>query len=229
MNFIDIHTHSYYRDPEVTLLLNTFPEETDKTGLGVMLSMGLHPWHINESSWEEMVEVIRQSASVNSQVVAIGETGLDKTIACPLPLQEKVFLNQLSVAEAFQKPVVIHCVRSYSEMLALRKKSDRRIPWIFHWFNADEQIARELLRKNCYLSFGHMLFNDKSKAWRVFKTLPLETVFLETDDAGFTIRQVYEQAAGLRNMPVNDLKKKVFDNFARCFQGKNYGTLAESL
>ncbi len=229
MNFIDIHTHSYYQDPQVTLLLNTFPEETDKTSLPVLLSMGLHPWHINENRWEEMTEMIRQSASTNTHIAAIGETGLDKTIACPLPVQEKVFLAHLSVAENFRKPVVIHCVRSYSEMLALRKKSDRHIPWIFHWFNADEQTARELTRKNCYLSFGHMLFNDKSKAWRVFKTIPPEAVFFETDDAGYSIRQVYDQAAKLRNMQVIDLKKKVIDNFARCFQGLNYGTLAESL
>lgn len=229
MNFIDIHTHSYYQDPEVTLLLNTFPDETDKTGLPVHLSMGLHPWHINENGWEEMTEMIRQSASTNTHIIAIGETGLDKTIACPLPVQEKVFLAQLSVAETFRKPVVIHCVRSYSEILALRKKSDQHIPWIFHWFNADEQTARELLRKNCYLSFGHMLFNDRSKAWRVFKSIPLDTVFFETDDAGYAIRQVYEQAAKLRNMQVNDLKKKVIDNFARCFHGLDYGTLAESL
>jgi TatD DNase family protein len=218
MNYIDIHTHSYYQDPEVTLLLNTFPEETEKTGLSVMLSMGLHPWHINEKHWEGMVEIIRQSASVNPHVVAIGETGLDKTITCPLPVQEQVFLAQLSVAETFHKPVVIHCVRSYSEMLALRKKSDQRIPWIFHWFNADEQIGRELIRKNCYLSFGHMLFNDKSKAFRVFKTIPPENVFFETDDAGYTIRQVYEKAALLRNFQVPDLKKKIIDNFACCFQ-----------
>lgn len=218
MNFIDIHTHSYYQDPDVTLLLNTFPEETDKTCLPVMLSMGLHPWHINENYWEGLVETIRQSASTNPHVAAVGETGLDKTISCPLPLQEKVFLAQLSVAETFQKPVVIHCVRSYSEMLALRKKSDQLIPWIFHWFNADEQIARELIRKNCFLSFGHMLFNDKSKAFRVFKTTPFESIFFETDDAGYTIRQVYEQAALLRNLQVTDLKKKIIDNFARCFQ-----------
>ncbi|MBN1143985.1 MAG: TatD family hydrolase [Bacteroidales bacterium] len=218
MNFIDIHTHSYYQDPEVTLLLNTFPEETDKTDLPVLLSMGLHPWHINENHWEDLVETIRQSASTNPRVAAIGETGLDKTIACPASVQEKVFLSQLRVAETFRKPVVIHCVRSYSEMLALRKKSDQQIPWIFHWFNADEQIARELIRKNCYLSFGHMLFSNKSKAFRVFKTIPPETVFFETDDAGYTIRQVYEQAALLRNMQVTDLKKKIIDNFTRCFQ-----------
>jgi TatD DNase family protein len=109
-------------------------------------------------------------------------------------------------------------VRSYSELLAIRKKSRKSVPWIFHWFNADERIAEALIRENCYLSFGHMLFREESKAFRAFQTVPPEYVFFETDDAGYSIREIYSKAADLRNMTVNDLKTRILDNFTRCFQ-----------
>jgi TatD DNase family protein len=217
MNYIDIHTHTYYHDPEVTLVLNLFPGEKDKLELPALFSVGLHPWHVNELDWEKQVELVGTSAR-NKKVVAVGEAGLDKTVDNSYEIQQLAFQAQLAAAESLQKPLILHCVRSYSELLAFRKKSDLSLPWIFHWFNADEHIATELIRKNCYLSFGHMLFNEQSKAFRVFKTVNLERVFFETDDAGYSIQQVYEKAAAIRNTKTADLKTQILDNFGRCFQ-----------
>jgi len=102
-------------------------------------------------------------------------------------------------------------------MLSHRKKSDQKIPWIFHWFNADIQIARELIRKNCYLSFGHMLFNEQSRAFQVFRELPPDRIFFETDDAGYSIQEVYERGSSMLNIQITDLKARIMDNFADCF------------
>jgi TatD DNase family protein len=218
LNYLDIHTHTYYTHPETTILLNVFPGETEKLDLPVFFSVGLHPWHIHETTWPSQVDMVRTAAR-NPKVLAIGECGFDKTIRIPFALQQEVFLAQLALAESVSKPLIIHCVRSYSEMLALRKKSDQSIPWIFQWFNADEHIARELIRKNCLLSFGHMLFREHSKAFRVFQTLSPDHLFLETDDSGFTVTAIYHQAAFLQNMSVHDLKTRIMANFGRCFQG----------
>jgi TatD DNase family protein len=218
LNYIDIHTHNYYQDPGSTLVLNVFPYEQDKFELPAFFSVGLHPWHVQENDWEIQVEKVKNSVLNNHKVLAIGEAGLDKSVANPFDLQQLAFTAQLAIAESLKKPLIIHCVRSYGELLAFRKKSDQSVPWIFHWFNADEQIARELIRKNCYLSFGHMLFNDHSKAFGVFKIVTLDHVFFETDDAGYTISEVYAKAAEIRNIAVADLKTQIINNFGRCFQ-----------
>jgi TatD DNase family protein len=63
-----------------------------------------------------------------------------------------------------------------------------------------------------------MLFQDQSKAFAVFKTLPDNRLFFETDDAGYSIREVYAKAAAIRNVAVADLKSRILDNFGRCFQ-----------
>ncbi len=217
MDYVDIHSHTYVNDPGTVQLLNVFPHEKEKLLLPCYFSVGLHPWHIMEETREHEIEMVRSASSVPS-VMAIGETGLDKTISVPFVVQQEVFEAHLRMAESVRKGVVIHCVRSFSEILHYRKISDQSIPWIFHWFNSNEQTARELIRKNCFLSFGHMLFNEKSKACQVFKIIPLEFVFLETDDAGYSIRQVYEQAAMIRNIHPDELKSGILDNFARCFK-----------
>jgi len=217
LNSIDIHTHTFSLEPETTLLLNVFPEEQEKLQFPCYFSVGLHPWYVKEDTWKHEVEIVR-TASLLPSVLAIGETGLDKAVSVPMQAQQAAFEEQLGIAETARKAVVIHCVRSYSEILGYRKKSDQSIPWIFHWFNSNEQTARELIRKNCFLSFGHMLFNEQSKAYHVFKNLPAESIFLETDDAGYSIHQVYEQAALIRNFHPDALKSQILDNFARCFK-----------
>ena len=217
MNYIDIHTHTYNELPETIQLLNVFPEEQEKLHFPCYFSVGLHPWYVKEDTWKHEVEIVRLASSLPS-VMAIGETGLDKAVTVSMQAQQAAFEEQLHIAENSRKAVVIHCVRSYSEIMAYRKKSDLSIPWIFHWFNSNEQTARELIRKNCFLSFGHLLFNKQSKAYDVFKNIPAENIFLETDDAGYTIHQVYEQAVLIRKIHPDVLKSQILDNFARCFK-----------
>lgn len=215
-HYIDIHTHSFYSGTDTTILLNVFPGETDKLSLDVYKSVGLHPWHIH-NTWEDHISRIEEIVDTGN-IIAVGETGLDKVIETDFALQNTIFKRHLKIAEDHHKPIVIHCVRSYNEMLWYRKKSDQSLPWIFHWFNADLRTAHELVRKNCYLSFGHMLFNEKSKAFRIFTDIPPEHIFFETDDAGYTIQEVYEKASSIRKIRVSDMKTVIMDNFARCFQ-----------
>jgi TatD DNase family protein len=217
LNYINIHSHTYLNDPGTVQLLNVFPHEMEKLQFPCHFSVGLHPWHVKEDALDCEIGIVRSNASLPS-VLAIGETGLDKAVNVPIQTQQAAFEEQLRIAENLRKPVVIHCVRAYSELLAYRKKSDQSVPWIFHWFNSNEQTAGELIRKNCYLSFGHMLFNEQSKAYHVFKNIPWENIFLETDDAGYSIQQVYEQATMIRNMHPDELKFRILDNFARCFK-----------
>jgi TatD DNase family protein len=216
MKFVDIHTHSHYRKDNVIVVQNVFPSQEEELEEGKLVSVGLHPWHVHRSTMDRDIRWVEAQATAKN-VLAVGEIGLDKTIACPWKDQVEAFERQLSVASSEEKPVILHCVRSYNEMLAYRKRSGTAMPWIFHWFNAGIEMARDLVGKNCYLSFGHMLFNEKSKAYTTFRQLPLERVFFETDDAGYSIVEVYEQAARIRGLNLDDLKKRIVHNFTFCF------------
>ncbi len=214
--YIDIHVHKRYEGENILLLQNLFPDETDAIVEGRYYSVGLHPWYINEHSLEHEINRVH-SAVKSSAVVAIGEIGLDAKIQVPASLQSKAFMMQLDIAGETLKPVIIHCVKAYNELLSIRKNADRKIPWIIHWFNGSRQMAGDLIGKNCYLSFGYALFQENSKAFSAFKTLPHDRIFLETDDVGISIKEVYEKASGLLNITTDKLREQIVKNFEACF------------
>jgi TatD DNase family protein len=214
--YIDIHVHNDYSDEDTMLLLNLFPGDADKMNPSVYYSIGLHPWYVNDKTFDSDIDIINQVA-VNPNVLAIGEIGLDKKTDVPYINQLRAFEQQLEIAGKLKKPVIIHCVKAYDDILSIRKKFNQSIPWIIHWFNAGEQIAGELIKYNCYLSFGRMLFKENSKAFGVFKSMPLDRVFFETDDTGVGILQVYQKAAHARNVSLVELQKLIKNNFNNCF------------
>lgn len=215
--YIDIHVHNEYYQEGAVLLRNIFPEKIHEVSRPGYYSIGLHPWYVEKDLLDEIINKLEGMAK-NQNVLAIGEIGLDTKVDVPVELQLKAFKMQLFIAEKVKKPVIIHCVKAYNELLSLRKRSDQDIPWIFHWYNSGIEMAKDLISKNCYLSFGISLFKNESKAFKAFKDLPSDRIFFETDDVGIKIAQVYERAALILNISVEDLKKQILKNFKVCFQ-----------
>ena len=58
----------------------------------------------------------------DASCLALGECGLDKKVQTPLDLQQEVFERQLTLAEKYKKPVIIHCVAAFQELIAIKKK-----------------------------------------------------------------------------------------------------------
>lgn len=213
---IDIHRHA--KDPGTAkrVIRNLFHDQGTEIEPKKYYSIGLHPWHVNAKSLNSDIGKVREAAK-DPCVIAIGETGLDKSIKVPLDLQQRAFTAQIEIAKEFNKPVIIHCVRAYNEIFAYRLGSKHNKPWVIHWYNASLEMGEQLISKNFYLSFGHMLFNEKSKANEAFSSLPENRILLETDDAGITIDEVYQQASLLRGKNMVELEKQIGMNFINCF------------
>ncbi len=178
-------------------------------------SMGIHPWNINSTDIVSATHELEISAT-NSAVLAIGEIGLDRMITTPLSIQEDVFQIQLQIAEKHNKPVIIHCVKCFSELISIRKKTKQKVPWIIHGFSKNNKIAEELIELGCYISFGKNLLSNE-KLQLIFRTLPTSHLFLETDDSDAEIEEVYKLAAKIKDLKLEDLKKELFSNFTTCF------------
>lgn len=215
---IDIHTHSTRR--EGFFVMNVFAQDL-AYGLpdAANCTIGLHPWHLEQTDTVKCLQNLVSFAG-NEKVIAIGETGLDRKISVPVDLQMEVFMAQLDMAEKAGKPVVIHCVKAYSDIIAIRKSRKWNMPWMIHWFNANLQIAEDLIHTGCLLSFGRSLLHPNGKNAEVFRQVPLEAVFLETDDAEITIESVYQKAAFLKNIPVDQLIIRIAENFDRVYLKK---------
>lgn len=214
--YIDIHTHHSYNTDGVLSILNCFPK---KASIGdfhdKLISIGLHPWHIDENDASSIINLIKTIASYEN-VIAIGEVGLDRTIDTPIRIQEIKFEQQIEIAESLNKPLIIHCVRCFPELLSIKKRVKTSTPWLIHGFRKNIEIASDLLKQNCYLSFGEALLFDK-KNQDLFIEMPLNKVFLETDESESSIREIYNKAAQLKGLQIEDLKEELLKNYKAIF------------
>ena len=211
--FINIHTHKI-SDTDVSILnvsdivfLNPHQQ---------YVSIGLHPWTINKVGADKTLELIRER-SKDKNVVAIGECGLDKLIDVDFHLQEKLFREQISIAEKVQKPIIIHCVKAFDDLIRIKKEMKIAVPLIVHGYNNNIQIANELIKNGFYISLGNALLNMESNASKVISTIPVEHLFLETDDSDFTIKELYESADKHLRMDIELLKQLVYKNYIKIF------------
>lgn len=137
MVYYDIHTHHAPVHPEDVAIVNGL-DPASSAGTGLLHSVGIHPWYIYNVK-EQLAELKRQA--VLPDVVAIGETGLDKGVETPLKLQQKIFKTSVSLAENLGLFVIIHCVKAWDELIALKKELKPHVPWIIHGFRGNADIG----------------------------------------------------------------------------------------
>jgi TatD DNase family protein len=214
--FIDIHTHLLRDKPATYSILSLHPENEMENREGVFYSAGIHPWRTSDTNIACSLQKLQILAS-NSRLLAIGEIGLDRKTETSLSTQIDLFQQQLLLAERYQLPVIIHCVRSFSELISIRKKSTSKLPWIIHGYVKNQQIAEDLIELGCYISFGKALLKSE-KLQVVFQNLTCNRVFLETDDSDLKIEELYQKAAFLKGLKLEDVKKILFVNFKTCFK-----------
>ncbi|MEN9980374.1 MAG: hypothetical protein RL542_161, partial [Bacteroidota bacterium] len=137
MQYFNLHTHSYSNQEDVVELVNQYPQEFTDTFPNY--SIGIHPWFIEEDGIEADLAIIESKLQENN-CLAVGECGLDKRIEIPFELQQTVFERQLLLAERYQKPVVIHCVAAFQELIAIKKRLKISVPFLIHGFSKNEQV-----------------------------------------------------------------------------------------
>lgn len=216
MQFFNCHTHQSSAKEGVLEMVNQYPKEFDEKV--AFYSIGIHPWYIDESSISEELKVIEEKLQAQN-CFALGECGLDKRVKVDLKLQETVFEKQLLLAEKYQKPVIIHCVAAFQEVIAITKKLKISVPLIIHGFSKNTQVAQQLLDNGFYLSFGKYLLKNpdlESVLWKV----PDDRFFLETDTVAETIEEVYELAAKYRSKSIIELQATIAANFKNVFSNR---------
>ena len=201
MGFFDFHHHDAGKNLGIyNLKFNEIPPEN-------YFSAGIHPDAVADD-FEEKLNWLRD-ISAHKNCVAIGECGLDGLIDVDEKLQEKAFQAQIEIANSVKKPLIIHCVKRFSQLLKFRKMS--KVPMIVHGFNKRKTIGDDLLKNGLCLSFGKsVLYNVNLQDF--VKHLPIEKLFLETDSADFEIKELYQKVADLKNMRLEDLSKKIKNN-----------------
>ncbi|RZJ39181.1 MAG: hydrolase TatD, partial [Chryseobacterium sp.] len=170
-------------------------------------SAGIHPQDIEPENIDNQFKNLK--SIIDKNCFAIGECGLDGLVSVDMKIQEEVFLRQIDLANELKKPLIIHCVRKFYEIISFRKKSEQAM--IIHGFNKKQSVADDLLKNNFYLSFGkavlyHLSLQD------TLKTVPLDKLFLETDNDDFNIGELYQKVSEIKKISIERLQQQIVEN-----------------
>jgi TatD DNase family protein len=176
--------------------------------------IGLHPW------WIEEVATPIQTISNwidHPLCVGVGETGLDKSIKIPLALQMLWFKRHFELAQLHEKPlIVLHIVRSWSELKGILKEVDFKGQILLHDCQAPPSEVKWLaMDSRLWFSYGSALGRQNSKGYRGFLEAPSQRVLFETDDSGEGIESVVKRGLDLRP-DVNSKENTI--NFLKAIQ-----------
>lgn len=214
--FIDIHTHRL-RDynPGILSLYNVlYPDLLPEAAENLIFTIGLHPWHIDRVDFNP-AHFTAQAA--RPEVAAIGETGIDRLRGPGLERQTRLFSAQAETAGRMNKPVIIHCVRAWDELIAVKRNLQPGKAWIIHGFRGKPETALRLTGEGFYLSFGEILLAHLEPVAGLFRQIPADRIFLETDESVDGIEDIYRVAARIRNVTLPDLKSQIASNFNHVF------------
>lgn len=211
--FINTHTHFQLYDAKIELV-NLHVDSTVKAN---HYSYGLHPWYLEKDTYEVQLSKLEVIAH-EKRCIAIGECGLDKLCKVDFEFQEKVFIEQIKIANKINKPLIIHCVKAFNELINCLNLNDNKVPVIVHGFNNNENIARVMVNEGYYFSFGKALLGYESNASKAIKNVGRKNFFLETDDADLSIKYVYRKAAEILGVDEEIIKQQIQSNFETVFK-----------
>jgi len=214
MQKINLHTHQLIIGEPIQVL-NVFAQDLPLMSSEQFYSTGLHPWHIGKVNPEDCFQAIELAAK-QKNMLAVGECGLDRAIETDYDIQELHFIRQKDIAVKFAKPLIIHAVRAYSDLLKLKKATKSDIPWILHGFNGNQKTTLDLIRHGFYFSIGKALLKNEVKH-ELFRTIPPDRIFFETDDQEISIQQIYFIASKLLGFEEEFLTETIFNNFKTVF------------
>lgn len=201
MEFFDFHHH------KKNISKGIYNLEYGETPPEFLYSIGIHPQDIQLGNIENQFDWLYSNISKNC--FAIGECGLDGLVSIEQKIQEQVFKKQIETSNELKKPLIIHCVRKFYEVISLRKSSEQ--PMIIHGFNKKQSIAEDLLKNKFYLSFGKAVLYNLSLQ-NVLKTTPLDKIFLETDNDDFNIEELYIKVSELKGISLEKLNEQISEN-----------------
>ncbi len=197
----------------------------------IFASVGVHPCYedVREPSVEELVEI-----GSDSNIVAIGETGLDyfRIEEQDMTWQRDRFVRHISAAKAVNKPLIIH-TRSAADdtMRMLKEEGADQCRGVMHCFAEDWGVAKKALDLGFYISFsGIVTFKSATNVQDVARKCPIDRVLVETDSPYLApvplrgkqnepayVRHTAQYVADLKGMSLEDLAQHTTDNFFELF------------
>lgn len=150
----------------------------------VYFAAGVHPYHAKEYDEKRLVEALK-----HPRCIAVGECGLDyyrlegesEEREAEKALQKEVFLRQIALAKAHQKPLIVHIREASNDSFEMLWQHKEGLRGVLHCYNADA-ILLGLAPQDFYYGIGGVLtFKNARRLLEVLSKIPLDRLLLETD------------------------------------------------
>lgn len=168
--FTDCHTHNL--EAGIDAIINLPQGEYAPLRPDRFYSIGVHPWDTNKPYELDKIS----NGATDSQIVAIGECGLDAKQGATLDIQEEIFRWHIALSEHLCKPLIVHAVHTHQRIIELRKELKPKQKWIIHGFRGKPQLAQALIKAGCDISVGHH-YNPA-----ILGVVPSDRLHHESDD-----------------------------------------------
>jgi len=215
--FCDIHTHN--TNPRFPSLVDVSgSEDFVFSGTEAHFSMGIHPQSITDDYDMELRLTQIRHAAAQGRIHAIGECGLDKFATCGRELSLSTFARQVDIASEYGLPIVVHCVRLYSDVISVIKKRNFHNPVILHSYNGNRQITEQLLRMdNVYFSFRQL---ENKTGLKSIDIIPVERILLESDTMDAPdFGQSCDTISALKKITPKSLEDIIYYNYVKIIGG----------
>lgn len=212
--FVDGHTHSVPSREDVTALVNLpYPEPPADLPDRPLLffSAGIHPARTGQSDFDGL-----EAYLLENRCRAVGECGIDRSIEIPPEQQRELFLRHVRLSDRLRLPLVIHCVRAYYDLIAVRKGlRGSSVPWLIHGFRGNAEIAAALQEHGFILSLAPAYVKHLEEFPPHIRR---DSFLLETDDGKDSIETLYDHAARIGAWASGELRELLFMNFRKLFE-----------
>lgn len=190
-------------------------------------TLGIHPESVLDYNLDD-IKYIEENLN-NPKVVAIGEIGLDYHYGKEnREKQIELFELQLSLAEKYNKPVVIHTRDSIEETYNVLKKYN--LKGVIHSFSGSLEMAEKFINLGYVLGINGVITFKNCKLKDVYKHISLENIILETDSPYLTpepfrgkqnnpgyISDIAVFVSELYGIDIDELAEVTNDNIKRIF------------
>lgn len=179
-------------------------------------TIGIHPLHAG--GVYDLLDL-----RMTDKVVAIGEIGLDTD--GDFFLQREKFIKQIELANFLELPIIIHSKNSNEKVLKIIKDIYPQYGFVFHCFQPDIDIAKEIIKLGGYLSFATPITRINAKrSLEVIKLTPIENILIELDYPYMSMdpindgKHVFNRIKELKGYSYDILEKQLDENAKRLFR-----------
>ena len=155
----------------------------------ILATAGIHPHEAQLASQAALEKL--DGLLADPDVLAVGEIGLDYYYDhSPREQQKQAFVEQMEIAAARRRPIIIHCRPSegssnaWDDTLAMIESNWTRtnLGGILHCFTGEWEHARRALDGGFLISFaGNVTFPKAENIRQVAAKVPLDRMLIETD------------------------------------------------